>query len=357
MLLLIIENLLNFHDEQHSLIFRIIASFFISLVISFLLVPRLIVWFRKIEITQIIRENGPASHFIKRGTPTMGGIIIVISITLSILLCCCLKNVYVWYVLFVLFSYGLMGFIDDYRKFLKKDTLGLSVFWKYFGQSLIALVVIITMFVLNHNVIDTRLIIPFFKELMPKLGIEYILLAYFVIVGASNAVNLADGLDGLVIIPIVFISIGMALAAFFSGDINCASYLHVLYVQYATELVVICAAIIGACLGFLWFNAYPAQIFMGDTGSLALGGVLGLVSVILRQELLLLIMAGVFVMETISVILQVVYFKLWNKRIFLMAPIHHHFELKGLPESRIVIRFWIISFLLFLLGLISLKVR
>ena len=259
--------------------------------------------------------------------------------------------------LFVLLGYGVVGFVDDYRKVVRKNTKGLIARWKYFWQSVIALVVSFAMYSIGKGTPATELVVPFFKDVMPQLGLLYILLSYFVIVGTSNAVNLTDGLDGLAIMPTVFVAAGMGLVAWATGNMNFAAYLHIPYLRHAGELVIVCTAIVGAGLGFLWFNTYPAQVFMGDVGSLALGGALGTIAVLLRQEFLLVIMGGVFVMETLSVILQVGSFKLRGQRIFRMAPIHHHYELKGWPEPRVIVRFWIISLMLVLIGLATLKVR
>ena len=248
-------------------------------------------------------------------------------------------------------GYGIIGFVDDYRKVVRKDTKGLIARWKYFWMSVIALGVAFALYLAGKDTPATELVVPFFKDVMPQLGLFYILLAYFVIVGTGNAVNLTDGLDGLAIMPTVFVAAGFALVAWATGNMNFANYLHIPYLRHAGELVIVCTAIVGAGLGFLWFNTYPAQVFMGDVGSLALGGALGIIAVLLRQEFLLVIMGGVFVVETLSVILQVGSFKLRGQRIFRMAPIHHHYELKGWPEPRVIVRFWIISLMLVLIGL------
>ncbi|XOD70008.1 MAG: phospho-N-acetylmuramoyl-pentapeptide-transferase [Sodalis sp. (in: enterobacteria)] len=339
------------------LTFRAVISLLTAVFLSLWMGPILIPWLQKLQIKQMIRNDGPESHFSKRGTPTMGGLMILTSITISVVMWAYPSNPYVWCVLFVLVSYGILGFIDDYHKVMCRNSKGLIAIWKYFYQSVIALAVAFTMFSLGKNTTATQLVLPFFKEIMPQLGLWYVLLAYFVIVGTSNAVNLTDGLDGLAIMPTVFVAAGLALVAWATGNMHFAAYLHIPYVRFAGELVVVCTAIIGAGLGFLWFNTYPAQVFMGDVGSLALGGALGTISVLLRQEFLLLIMGGMFVLETLSVILQVTSFKLRGQRIFRMAPIHHHFELKGCPESRVIVRFWIISLMLVLIGLATLKVR
>ena len=304
-----------------------------------------------------MRNDGPESHFAKKGTPTMGGVMILFSIGVSTLLWANLTNPYVWICLFVLFGYGAIGFVDDFRKITRKNTDGLIARWKYFWMSVVALVAIIWLYWLGHDTDATRLVIPFFKDIMPQLGLFYIVLSYFVIVGTGNAVNLTDGLDGLAIMPTALVAGAFALIAWATGNVNFAEYLHIPYIKYSSEVVVFCTAIVGAGLGFLWFNTYPAQVFMGDVGSLALGGALGVVAILVRQEFLLVIMGGVFVVEALSVILQVGSYKLRKQRIFRMAPIHHHFELKGWPEPRVIIRFWIISLMLVLMGLVTLKLR
>ena len=304
-----------------------------------------------------MRNDGPESHFAKKGTPTMGGVMILFSIGVSTLLWANLANPYIWVCLFVLFGYGTIGFVDDFRKITRKNTDGLIARWKYFWMSVVALVAILWLYWLGHDTDATRLVIPFFKDIMPQLGLFYIVLSYFVIVGTGNAVNLTDGLDGLAIMPTALVAGAFALIAWATGNVNFAEYLHIPYIKYSSEVVVFCTAIVGASLGFLWFNTYPAQVFMGDVGSLALGGALGVVAILVRQEFLLVIMGGVFVVEALSVILQVGSYKLRKQRIFRMAPIHHHFELKGWPEPRVIIRFWIISLMLVLMGLVTLKLR
>ncbi|SPW29829.1 Phospho-N-acetylmuramoyl-pentapeptide-transferase [Edwardsiella tarda] len=274
------------------LTFRAIVSLLTALFISLWMGPHLIAWLQKLQIGQVVRNDGPESHFSKRGTPTMGGLMILTSITISVLMWAYPSNPYVWCVLFVLIGYGVVGFVDDYRKVVRKNTDGLIARWKYFWQSVIALVVAFTMYSIGKDTPATQLVVPFFKDIMPQLGLLYILLSYFVIVGTSNAVNLTDGLDGLAIMPTVFVAAGMGLVAWATGNVNFAAYLHIPYIRYAGELVIVCTAIVGAGLGFLWFNTYPAQVFMGDVGSLALGGALGTIAVLLRQEFLLVIMGG-----------------------------------------------------------------
>ncbi|AEW44315.1 phospho-N-acetylmuramoyl-pentapeptide-transferase [Serratia symbiotica str. 'Cinara cedri'] len=339
------------------LTFRAIVSLLTALFISLSVGPRVISYLQEISFGQIVRADGPQSHFIKHGTPTMGGVMILASITISVLMWAYLSNPYVWCVLFILIGYGVIGFIDDYRKVVRKDINGLVARWKYLWQSVIALFVSFIMYILGEGTSATELVVPFFKGMAPQLGLFYVLLAYFVIVGSSNAVNLTDGLDGLAIMPTVLVASGFALVAWATSNINFASYLHIPYLRHASELVIVCTAIVGGGLGFLWFNTYPAQVFMGDVGSLSLGGALGTIAVLLRQEFLLFIMGGIFVIETLSVILQVGSFKLRGQRIFRMAPIHHHYELKGWPEPRVIVRFWIISLILVLIALATLKVR
>ncbi|HAD42142.1 MAG TPA: phospho-N-acetylmuramoyl-pentapeptide-transferase [Plesiomonas shigelloides] len=360
MLVWLAELLVKYYSGFHVfsyLTLRAIVSLLTALAIALWMGPHLIAWLQKLQIGQVVRNDGPESHFSKRGTPTMGGLMILTSISISVLLWANLSNPYVWCVLFVLLGYGAVGFVDDYRKVVRKNTKGLIARWKYFWQSVIALIVAFALYATGKDTAATQLVVPFFKDIMPQLGLLYILLTYFVVVGTSNAVNLTDGLDGLAIMPTVFVAAGLALVAWATGNVNFAEYLHIPYIRYSGELVVVCTAIVGAGLGFLWFNTYPAQVFMGDVGSLALGGALGIIAVLLRQEFLLLIMGGVFVMETLSVILQVGSFKLRGQRIFRMAPIHHHYELKGWPEPRVIVRFWIISLMLVLIGLATLKIR
>ncbi|MGS0676547.1 phospho-N-acetylmuramoyl-pentapeptide-transferase [Shewanella sp. 0m-4] len=337
--------------------FRAILGLMTAMVFSLWWGPKMIARLQLMQIGQVVRNDGPESHFSKRGTPTMGGLLILAGVFISVLLWGDLGSRYVWVVLFVLGSFGLIGFIDDYRKVVRKDTKGLIARWKYLLQSLAALVIAVYLYASAQSPGETQLVVPFFKDIMPQLGGFFIVLVYFTIVGSSNAVNLTDGLDGLAIMPTVMVAAAFALIAYLSGHVQFASYLHLPYLPGAGELVIVCTAIVGAGLGFLWFNTYPAQVFMGDVGSLALGAALGAIAVLVRQEILLVIMGGVFVMETVSVILQVGSYKLRGQRIFRMAPIHHHYELKGWPEPRVIVRFWIISLFLVLLGLATLKLR
>ena len=360
MLVLLSEYLVKyftFFNVISYLTVRAILGLLTSLAISLIMGQKVIDWLQKLQLGQVIRNDGPESHLSKKGTPTMGGILILASISLSVFLWADLRNPYVWITLFVLIGYGIVGFADDYLKVIRKNSAGLIARWKYFWQSVIALIVAFVLYAYGKDSSVTVLVVPFFKDVMPQLGICFIFLTYFVIVGAGNAVNLTDGLDGLAIMPTVFVAAGFALVSWATGNVNFAAYLHIPYIKFSGELMIICTAIIGAGLGFLWFNTYPAMVFMGDVGSLALGGVFGIISVLLRQEFLLLIMGGIFVIETLSVILQVGSFKLRGKRIFRMAPIHHHYELKGWPEPRVIVRFWIISLMLVVIGLLTLKLR
>lgn len=287
----------------------------------------------------------------------MGGLLILAAIVVSGLLWADLTNRYVLVTLTVVVAYGIIGFVDDYRKVIRKDSKGLIARWKYFWQSVVALGVAFYLYSSATISAETSLLVPFFKEVFPQLGAFFVIITYFAIVGTSNAVNLTDGLDGLAIVPTILVAGAFAIFAYVTGNANFAEYLNIPHIPLTSELVIVCTAMVGAGLGFLWFNTYPAQVFMGDVGSLALGGTLGVLAVLVRQELVLIIMGGVFVMETLSVILQVGSYKLRGQRIFRMAPIHHHYELKGWPEPRVIVRFWIISIILVLVGLATLKLR
>ncbi|MCI0667166.1 MAG: phospho-N-acetylmuramoyl-pentapeptide-transferase [Methylococcaceae bacterium] len=339
------------------LTFRSILSTLTALIISFMVGPTMIRRLSAKNIGQKVRELGPESHFSKAGTPTMGGTLILVAIGISTLLWADWQNRYVWAVLFVTLCFGVIGFIDDYRKITEGNSKGLSARAKLLWQSLVAVVTAVFLFNTSTIAAETQFIVPFVKAVMVDMGWVYVVLAYFVIVGTSNAVNLTDGLDGLAIMPTVLVGGALGIFAYASGNANFAAYLGIPSLPGVGELVVFCGALVGAGLGFLWFNAYPAQVFMGDVGALALGGALGTLAVLVRQEIVLMIMGGVFVMETVSVMLQVLSFKLTGKRIFRMAPIHHHFELRGWPEPRIIVRFWIISVILVLVGLATLKLR
>lgn len=328
-----------------------------ALAISLFIGPKLICYLKEKQIGQSVRNDGPQSHLSKAGTPTMGGALIILSIAISTLLWADLANRYVWIVLIVTLIFGAVGWVDDWRKVVEKNSRGLPARWKYLWQSVGGLGAASVLYFTAQSPAETQLIVPIFKDVAIDMGIFFIVFTYFVIVGTSNAVNLTDGLDGLAIMPTVMVAGALAVFAYLSGHIRFADYLHIPYIAGSGELIVFCGAIVGAGLGFLWFNTYPAQVFMGDVGALALGAALGVVAVIVRQELVLVIMGGVFVMETVSVILQVASYKLTGRRIFRMAPIHHHFELKGWPEPRVIVRFWIITVILVLVGLATLKVR
>ncbi|MCK5894099.1 MAG: phospho-N-acetylmuramoyl-pentapeptide-transferase [Endozoicomonadaceae bacterium] len=328
-----------------------------ALGISLFLGPIMIRKLKFYQIGQAVRDDGPQSHLSKAGTPTMGGALILVAIAVSTLLWSNLQNQYVWLVLGVTGGFGAIGWVDDYRKVVGKNARGLPARWKYFWQSVLGAGVAIYLYCIASTPTDTTLIVPFFKSVALDMGPLFILLTYLVIVGTSNAVNLTDGLDGLAIMPTVLVGSALGVFAYLSGHVEFARYLHIPYVSGAGELVVFTSALAGAGLGFLWFNTYPAQVFMGDVGALALGAALGIVAVIVRQEIVLFIMGGVFVMETVSVILQVASYKLTRRRIFRMAPLHHHYELKGWPEPRVIVRFWIITLILVLIGLATLKLR
>jgi len=336
---------------------RAILGVLTALGISLLLGPWFIRRLSELKIGQSVRNDGPQSHLSKSGTPTMGGALILVAIFSSTLLWSDLQNRYVWVVLIVTAIFGAVGWVDDYRKVAKKDSRGLPARWKYFWQSVAGFGAAAFLYFTAGSATETQLLIPFFKNVAVDMGIFYIVFSYFVIVGTSNAVNLTDGLDGLAIMPCVMVAGALALIAYLVGNLKFSEYLHIAYVPGAGELVVFCCAMVGAGLGFLWFNTYPATVFMGDVGALALGGALGVIAVIVRHEIVLFIMGGIFVLETVSVILQVASFKLTGKRIFRMAPIHHHFELKGWPEPRVIVRFWIITLVLVLVGLATLKLR
>ena len=336
---------------------RSILAALTALLISFLVGPTMIRKLAGHQVGQRVRSDGPQTHLSKAGTPTMGGALILVAIVAATLLWADLANRFVWITLGVTVAFGLIGFWDDYLKLVVGDSRGLIARYKYFWQSVAGLGAAIALYVTARNEIETTLIVPFFKDFVLPLGPLFIVLAYFVIVGSSNAVNLTDGLDGLAIMPAVLVAGALGVFAYASGNVVFANYLGIPYIAGTGEVLVICAAIFGAGLGFLWFNTYPAQVFMGDIGALALGAALGVIAVIVRQEIVLFIMGGVFVMETVSVILQVGSFKLRGKRIFRMAPIHHHFELKGWAEPKVIVRFWIITVVLVLVGLATLKLR
>lgn len=336
---------------------RGILSVLTALAISLIAGPLVIRKLNSLQMGQAIRTDGPKTHLSKAGTPTMGGALILLAIFVSTLLWSDLSNRYVWIVLGVTFSFGLVGWVDDYRKVVEKNPRGLPGRWKYFWQSLFGLAAAWVLYSTAQSPAELELIVPFFKNVALPMGVFYVVFTYFVIVGTSNAVNLTDGLDGLAILPTVLVSGALGIIAYLTGNYQFANYLHIPFISGAGEMLIFTAALCGAGLGFLWFNTYPAMVFMGDVGALALGAALGVVAVIVRQEIVLVIMGGVFVMETVSVILQVASFKLTGKRIFRMAPLHHHYELKGWPEPRVIVRFWIITVMLVLFGLATLKLR
>jgi len=337
---------------------RTVLAALTSLMISFIIGPSMIRKLTAYKIGQSVRDDGPQTHLVKAGTPTMGGALILVSIAISTLLWADLGNRYVWVVLVTTLGFGAIGWVDDYRKVVHNNPRGLSAGAKFFWQSAIAITIALYLVLTAESPAQTSMIVPFFKQIAIPLGVVgFVTLAYFVIVGTSNAVNLTDGLDGLAIMPTVMISSGLAIFAYVAGHAVFAKYLGIPYIPHAAELAVFCGALSGAGLAFLWFNAYPAEVFMGDVGALALGAALGVVTVIVRQEIVLIIMGGVFVVETLSVMLQVASFKLTGRRIFRMAPLHHHYELKGWKENQVVVRFWIITMMLVLLGLSTLKLR
>jgi len=337
---------------------RAVLSAMTALFITFLLGPYMIRKLTAYNIGQSVRSDGPQTHLVKAGTPTMGGALILVAIGITTLLWGDLRNQYIWVVLLTTLGFGAIGWVDDYRKVVHRNSKGLSARAKIAGQSVIALAVGVYLWQYATTPAHTELIVPFFKNVAIPLGaIAFVVLAYLVIVGTSNAVNLTDGLDGLAIMPVVMVSSALAIFAYVAGHAVFSKYLGIPYISGASELAVFCGAIAGAGLAFLWFNAYPAEVFMGDVGALALGAALGTVALIVRQELVLFIMGGIFVLEAVSVMLQVASFKLTGKRIFRMAPLHHHFELKGWKETQVVVRFWIITMMLVLLGLATLKLR
>jgi phospho-N-acetylmuramoyl-pentapeptide-transferase len=360
MLLWLAEYLSDFYKPfsvVQYLTLRGIFAVLTALLISLIAGPKVIRLLNRLQMGQAIRSDGPKSHLEKAGTPTMGGSLILIAIFVSALLWSDLSNRYVWVVMAVTFFFGLIGWVDDYRKVVEKNPRGLPGRWKYFWQSVVGLAAALFLYDNAQSPADLELIVPFFKDVAIYLGPLFVVLAYFVIVGTSNAVNLTDGLDGLAILPTVLVAGALGIFAYLTGNFQFAGYLHIPYIAGAGELLIFTAAICGAGLGFLWFNTYPAMVFMGDVGSLALGAALGVIAVIVRQEIVLMIMGGVFVIETLSVILQVGSYKLTGKRIFRMAPLHHHYELKGWPEPRVIVRFWIITVMLVLIGLATLKLR
>jgi phospho-N-acetylmuramoyl-pentapeptide-transferase len=317
--------------------------------------PWLIKKLSKFQIGQTIRDDGPDSHMVKSGTPTMGGTLILFAVIISTILWTDLGNTYIQMILLITIAFGVIGFVDDYRKIVQKNSVGLRGKYKLGLQLIISFFIGLVLF--NSKDFTTTVTIPFFKNILPDLGFFYIFFAMFVISGSSNAVNLTDGLDGLAIGPVIISAGTYLLFAFLAGHMKFANYLQIPFVAGCNELSIFCGALVGSGLGFLWFNTYPAQVFMGDVGSLALGGALGTLAIITKQEIVLAIVGGVFVLETISVIVQVISYKTTGKRVFQMAPIHHHFELKGWAEPKIIVRFWIISLILALAAISTLKLR
>ena len=336
---------------------RGILAVLTALLISFVVGPAMIRRLRRYKIGQTVRDDGPQSHLSKAGTPTMGGALMLVAVAVSTLLWADLGNRYVWLVLLATLAFGAIGLVDDYKKLVLKNPRGLAARYKYLWQSVVGLAAAVYLYGIAATPAETALLVPYLKDVSIQLGPWFILLTYLVIVGSSNAVNLTDGLDGLAVLPTVLVCGALGVFTYAAGHVEISAYLKIPYVPGVGELVVFCGALVGAGLGFLWFNTFPAQVFMGDVGALALGAALGLVAVTSRQELVLLIMGGVFVAETLSVMLQVASFKLTGRRIFRMAPLHHHFELKGWPEPRVIVRFWIMTVILVLIGLASLKIR
>ncbi len=340
-----------------SITFRAIMSVLTALVLSLVFGPYMIRKLAHYQIGQTVRDDGPSSHFSKVGTPTMGGLLILFSVVMATLLWADLSNRFIWVTLFVTVVFGLIGWFDDYRKLIDKNPRGMGAKAKFISQALGALAAAYFLYKTAQTPAELEFIVPLFKDIAIPLGMLFVPLAWFVVVGTSNAVNLTDGLDGLAILPVVMVAAGLGVFSYVSGNTIYSDYLNVPYIAGTGEMLVFCTALVGAGLGFLWFNTYPAQVFMGDIGALSLGAAIGIVAVIVRQELVLVIMGGLFVVETLSVIVQVASFKMLGRRVFKMAPIHHHFELKGWPEPRVIVRFWIITFILVIIGLATLKVR
>jgi phospho-N-acetylmuramoyl-pentapeptide-transferase len=359
MLLILTDYLSEFYSAFNVFNYvtlRAIMGALTALLISLLLGPFMIRTLTDKQIGQTVRTDGPETHLVKSGTPTMGGALILMAISISAILWIRIENHYLWILLLTTLGFGIVGWVDDYKKLIHKDPKGLPAKWKYFWQSVVGLAASLILYN-TATAVETTLIVPFFKNVAIPLGVFYVVFSYLVIVGTSKAVNLTDGLDGLAILPTVLISGALGIFAYLTGHSVFAEYLSIPYIKDVGEVAIFCGAICGAGLGFLWFNTYPAQVFMGDVGALGLGAALGTIAVMVRQELVLFIMGGVFVMETASVIIQVASFKLTGKRVFAMAPLHHHYELKGWPEPRVIVRFWIISVVLVLIGLATLKLR
>ncbi len=348
---------ISFFNVFRYLTLRGILGVLTALAICLLIGPGMIRRLGHRQIGQTVRDDGPETHFAKAGTPTMGGALILVAILIATLLWADLSNRFIWVILLTTLAFGIIGWVDDYKKLIHKNPRGIGARAKFFWQTAAGLAAAGFIYHTAQSPVETQLIVPFFKNVAVELGPWFIVFTYLVIVGFSNAVNLTDGLDGLAIMPTVMVAGALAVFAYVTGNTQFAGYLGIPYIAGVGEVLVFCAAIVGAGLGFLWFNTYPATVFMGDIGALALGAALGIVAVVVRQEIVLLIMGGIFVMETASVILQVASYKLIGKRIFKMAPLHHHFELKGWPEPRVIVRFWIITIILVLSGLATLKLR
>jgi phospho-N-acetylmuramoyl-pentapeptide-transferase len=361
MLLILTEYLAKFYSGFHVfqyLTLRGILAAVTALLMALLIGPRMISLLSHYQIGQVVRTDGPQSHLLKTGTPTMGGGLILVAMGIGTLLWADLSSRFVWVLLGTTLAFGLIGFYDDYLKLVVGNSKGLAARYKYLAQSVAALAIAFSLHSMHQSAAETSLYVPFFKAVaVPMSTLGFVVFAYCVIVGTSNAVNLTDGLDGLAIMPAVMVAAALGVFAYATGNANFARYLQLPFINGVGEVLIFSTTLVGAGLGFLWFNSYPAQVFMGDVGALAIGAALGTIAVIVRQELVLFVMGGVFVLETVSVVLQVASFKLTGKRIFRMAPIHHHFELKGWAEPKVIVRFWIISFLLVLAGLATLKIR
>jgi phospho-N-acetylmuramoyl-pentapeptide-transferase len=361
MLLYLTEFLARFYSGFHVfqyLTLRGILAAMTALGIALLVGPRMIALLSRYQIGQRVRSDGPKTHLPKAGTPTMGGGLILVAMASGTLLWADLSNRFVWIALLTTLGFGLIGFYDDYLKLVVGSSRGLPARYKYLSQSIVGVIAACALHLLHVGVAETSLYVPFFKSVAIPMGTgAFVVFSYFVIVGTSNAVNLTDGLDGLAIMPAVMVAAALGVFAYATGNVKFAGYLQIPYIPGVGEVLIFCATLVGAGLGFLWFNSYPAQVFMGDVGALAVGAALGTIAVIVRQEIVLFVMGGVFVLETVSVMLQVASFKLTGRRIFRMAPIHHHFELKGWAEPKVIVRFWIISFVLVLAGLATLKIR
>jgi len=361
MLLLLTEYLARFYSGFHVfqyLTLRGILAAMTALLVALFIGPQMISLLSRYQIGQRVRTDGPQTHLQKSGTPTMGGGLILVAMGIGTLLWADLSSRFVWILLATTLAFGLIGFYDDYLKLVVGNSKGMAARYKYLAQSVAGITVAVALHGLHQSQAETSLYVPFFKTVaVPMSTLGFVAFAYFVIVGTSNAVNLTDGLDGLAIMPAVMVAAALGVFAYVTGNVKFAAYLQIPYINGVGELLIVSATLVGAGLGFLWFNSYPAQVFMGDVGALAIGASLGTIAVMVRQEIVLFVMGGVFVLETVSVILQVTSFKLTGRRIFRMAPIHHHFELKGWAEPKVIVRFWIISFVLVLAGLATLKIR